>query len=59
MVLIIIKINENINKKLFANDLSLDLNAKVDSFACAIKSQLRFSKMLENPISSISGRDKT
>ncbi len=42
------KINKNINKKLFANDKILDnLNAKMDSFSSALKTQSSSNKMLE------------
>jgi len=42
------KINESIQKKLTANDKSVEtIHAKMDSFSTAIKNQLSFNKMLE------------
>jgi len=43
-----VKINESIQKKLTANDKSVEtIHAKMDSFSTAIKNQLSFNKMLE------------
>jgi len=42
------KINESIQKKLTANDKSVEtIHAKMDNFSTAIKNQLSFNKMLE------------
>jgi hypothetical protein len=48
------KINKNINKKSFAIDKILDnLNAKMDSFASALKTQSSFNKMLETQLAQL------
>ena len=41
-----VKINENINKKLLANDKSLEsLNVKLEALSSTLKNQLSFNKM--------------
>ena len=48
------KINESIEKKLAANDKSLEtILAKVDGFSTAIKNQLSFNKMLETQLAQL------
>ena len=48
------KINESIQKKLAANDKSLEtILAKVDGFSTAIKNQLSFNKMLETQLAQL------
>ena len=45
------KVNEKIQKKLAANDKSLEtIHAKLDGFSTAIKNQLSFNKMLETQL---------
>ena len=42
------KINDTIQKKLTANDMSLEtIQTKLDGFSSAIKNQLSFNKMIE------------
>jgi len=46
-----VKINDTIQKKLTANDKSLEtIQAKLDGFFIAIKNQLSFNKMLETQL---------
>ena len=45
------KINESLQKKLAANDKSIEtIHAKMDDFSTAIKNQLSFNKMLETQL---------
>ena len=45
------KINDTIQKKLAANDKSLEtIQAKLDGFSTSIKNQLSFNKMLETQL---------
>jgi len=49
-----VKINENINKKLLANDKSLEsFNVKFETLSSTLKSQLSFNKMIETQLSQI------
>ena len=42
------KINENINKKILANDKTLEsLNVKLETLSSTLKNQLSFNKMIE------------
>jgi hypothetical protein len=48
------KINESIQKKLAANDKSLEtIHAKMDGFYTTIKNQLSFNKMLETQLAQL------
>ena len=48
------KINDTIQKKLTANDKSLEtIQAKLDGFSTAIKNQLNFNKMLETQLAQL------
>ena len=48
------KINDTIQKKLTANDKSLEtIRAKLDGFSTAIKDQLSFNKMLETQLAQL------
>ena len=48
------KINENINKKLMANDETLEsLNVKIESLSSTLKNQLSFNKMIETQLAQI------
>ena len=48
------KINESINKKLVANDKSLEsLNLKVETLSSTLKNQLSFNKMIETQLAQI------
>ena len=48
------KINDTIQKKLAANDKSLEtIQAKLDGFSTAIKNQLSFNKMLETQLAQL------
>ena len=48
------KINENINKKLLANDKSLEsLNVKLEILSSTLKNQLSFNKMIETQLAQI------
>jgi hypothetical protein len=48
------KVNEKIQKKLAANDKSLEtIHAKLDGFSTAIKNQLSFNKMLETQLAQL------
>ena len=48
------KINEGINKRLLANDKTLELlTSKIDSLASAIKDQHNFNKVLESQMTQI------
>ena len=49
-----VKINENINKKLLANDKSLEsLNVKLEALSSTLKNQLSFNKMIETQLAQI------
>jgi hypothetical protein len=49
------KINDNIAKKLAANDKILEnINIKMDSFSFAIKDQLSYNKKIESQIAQLS-----
>ena len=49
-----VKINEAINKKLAANDKTLEsIHAKLEGFSSAFKNQLSFNKMLETQLAQI------
>jgi len=49
-----VTINESIEKKLAANDKSLEtINAKMDGISTAIKNQLNFNKMLETQLAHL------
>jgi hypothetical protein len=49
-----IKINENLNKKLAANDKVLEnLNSSIESFTTAMKNQLNFNKMIETQLAQL------
>ena len=48
------KINESLQKKLAANDKSMEtIHAKMDGFSIAIKNQLSFNKMLETQLTQL------
>jgi len=48
------KINESMNKRLLANDKTLEsLTAKMDSLVSSVKDQLNFNKILESQIAQI------
>ena len=48
------KINDTIQKKLAANDKSLEtIQAKLDGFSSSIKNQLSFNKMLETHLAQL------
>jgi hypothetical protein len=48
------KINESIQKKLAANDKSLEtIQAKMDGFSTSIKNQLSFNKMFETQLAQL------
>ena len=48
------KINESLQKKLAANDKSLEtIHAKMDDFSTAIKNQLSFNKMIETQLAQV------
>ena len=48
------KINENINKKLLANDKTLEnLNVKIETLSSTLKNQLSFNKMIETQFAQI------
>ena len=49
-----VKINENINKKLLANDKTLEsLNVKIETLSSTLKNQLSFNKMIETQLAQI------
>ena len=49
------KINDNISKKLVANDKILEeINAKMDAFSSAIKDQLIYNKKIESQLARLS-----
>ena len=49
-----VKINENINKKLLANDKTLEnLNVKLETLSSTLKNQSRFNKMIETQLAQI------
>ena len=49
-----VKINENINKKLLANDKSLEsLNVKLETLSSTLKTQLSFKKMIKTQLAQI------
>ena len=49
-----VKINKNINKKLLANDKSLEsLNVKLQTLSSTLKNQLSFNKMIETQLAQI------
>ena len=48
------KINENINKKLLANDKTLEsINVKLETLSSTLKNQLSFNKMIETQLAQI------
>jgi hypothetical protein len=48
------RINENLNKKLAANEKFLEnLNSNIESFTTAMKNQLSFSKMIETQLAQL------
>lgn len=48
------KIDDNINKRLYANGKMLDnINAKLNDLSFAIKSKLRFNKMLQTQFAQL------
>ena len=48
------KTNENINKKLLANDKSLEsLNFKLETLSSTLKNQLSFNKVIETQLAQI------
>jgi hypothetical protein len=48
------KVNETLQKKLAANDKSLEtIQARMDGISSAIKNQLRFNKKLETQIAQL------
>ena len=48
------KINENINKKLLANDKTLEsLNIKIETLSSSLKNQLSFNKMIESQLTQV------
>ena len=48
------KINENINKKLLANDKTLEsLNVNLETLSSTLKNQLSFNKMIETQLVQI------
>jgi hypothetical protein len=49
-----VKINKNINKKLMANDKSLEsLNVKLETLSSMLKNLLSFNKMIETQLAQI------
>ena len=49
-----VKINENINKKLLANDKTLEsLNVKIETLSSTLKNQLSFNKIIETQLAQI------
>ena len=49
-----VKINENINKKLLANDKTLEnLNVKLETLSSTLKNQSSFNKMIETQLAQI------
>ena len=49
-----VKINESLQKKLAANDKSMEtIRANMDDFSTAIKNQLSFNKMLETQLAQL------
>jgi hypothetical protein len=49
-----VKINENINKKLLANDKTLEsLNVKLETLSSTLKNQSNFNKMIETQLAQI------
>jgi len=54
------KINESLQKKLAANDKSMEtIHAKMDGFSTAIKNQLSFNKMLETQLAQLAAATTT
>ena len=48
------KINESLQKKLDANDKSMEtIHAKMDGFSIAIKNQLSFNKIIETQLAQV------
>ena len=48
------KVNENINKKLLANDKTLEsLNIKIETLSSSLKNQLSFNKMIESQLTQV------
>ena len=48
------KINESLQKKLAANDKSMETtHAKMDGFSMAIKNQLSFNKIIETQLAQV------
>ena len=48
------KINESLQKKLVANDKSVEtIHAKMDSFSTVIKNQLNFNKMIKTQLAQL------
>ena len=49
-----VKINENINKKLLANDKTQEnLNVKLETLSSTLKNQSSFNKMIETQLTQI------
>ena len=49
-----VKINKNINKKLLANDKTLEsLNVKLETLSSTLKNQLSFNKMIKTQLGQI------
>ena len=54
------KINESLQKKLPANDKSMEtIHAKMDGFSTTIKNQLSFNKMLETQLAQLAAATPT
>jgi hypothetical protein len=52
------KINESLNKKLAANDKSLEnINIKTETLSSILKNQLSFNKMIETQLAQIAAAD--
>jgi hypothetical protein len=48
------KINESLNKKLLANDKTLEsINIKIETLSSALKNQLSFNKMIKTQLAQI------
>jgi len=54
LVLVQVKNNENVTKKLMYNDKMLEnINTKIESLSFSVKNQLSFNKMIETQITQI------
>jgi hypothetical protein len=54
LVLVQVKINENITKKLMSNDKILkNINSQIECITSAVKNQLSFNKMIETQLAHI------